>query len=249
MFRALRLNDMASPFPASNVTDSVLEPLNRAARIEIWERLFGDPSNPLGLDSSIEVENLGKPYLENLYVTEQSRLTVGFTEESRKAAKLAIKTHEELCDVVRVLEENRSRPKTQSITDLKTRLNTLDDDLINDTIDLALRIAFLVNARHRDAVGPNTSSPTMKWRADESLEAFLQRAFPPATWQPKGRERLTKLHISFTAAFMVEVCHLKLESTDSLHEHLDLDRSGDRAVLKIFPYKACLNAMWTMKSE
>ena len=238
---------MASPYSPSNIASNILEPLNKAARLEVWDKLFGDSSSPLS--STIELENSGKPYFEHVYDSEQSRLTVGFTEEFRETTKLAIKTHEELCDVVKILQKNKAQPKDDTIADLKAKLNTPDIDMINDTIDLALRTAYLVNARHRDGTGAITRSPTLGWQLGQSLQTFLQEAFPRARWQPKGKENLIRLNPCFTAAFMVDICQLKLEYTASLQEHLLLDQSGQQPVLRIFPYKACLNALLRMKPE
>jgi hypothetical protein len=46
---------------------------------------------------------------------------------------------------------------------------------------------------------------------------------------------------------MVRICGLKIEWTTSLHDHLRLDRR--RKALQVFPYKCCLQALLSEKSN
>ena len=65
---------------------------------------------------------------------------------------------------------------------------------------------------------------------------FIARQFPRSTLQISVRDG--RIHPFFTIANMVGICGLKIEWTQSLQDHLRLDRRAN--VLRVFPYKHCL---------
>jgi len=228
---------MTSPYPQSNVDDDLVKALNESACVEIWEMLF-KPSGQKFPESR-------QPYFAQLYSDEQLRLKGGLKEGNRKAEQLAIKAHRDILDIVEILKTNKNQKKSYTVAELKIKYKNNNEDQINRSIDLALRVAFLINARAVEEKGANPSAQSLPWKTDQTLEQFFREILPPSTWKPQGKETLSRLNARFTAAFMSEICGLKLEYTSSLQEHLRLDWSDGQPVLRVFPYKACLYALAT----
>jgi hypothetical protein len=233
---------MTPLFPPSNVDDELVKALNETAQHEIWESFFDNSSGQRLSESR-------QPYFSVLYSEEQLRLKGGLKEGTRQAEQLAIKSHRDIFTIVEILQKNKDRKKSQTIADVKSVYQNKTEDQINYSIDLALRIAFLVNARAADERGANPSAQSLVWKTNQTLREFFREILPSSKWKPQGKESLTRLNARFTAAFMSEICGLRLEYTSSLQEHLHLHWSEGQPVLRIFPYKACLYALATMSAE
>lgn len=239
---------MASHHPASNLSYPLSIAPNEAACITIWESFFGRPTSPNNVVAASAYKELFTGYFQNLYKNELEKLMRGYKEQNWALAHLAITTHQGLLDVVKDLEASarRNAPKYHLISDLKARYSPADERAVEDSIDLAVRVRFMINTRNLESQARSQAEP-LKWRLDQTLGQFLTTVFPHATWQPEGRD--SRLSPLFRAAYMVDVCGLELEETSYLHEHLQLKRLEKKNVLKYFPYKSCLHALDIVVAE
>ncbi len=235
---------MASLYPSSNVSDEFDKALNKAACLEIWEKLFDRPSSNQGSRKAV-LQEAAEPYFDHLYADEQLRLKLGSSNKTQQARKLALKRHEDVVELAGILEKNKDQHLSEIIADLKStdRYKFFSDEQIKHSIDLAVRLAFLVNARHDGSQSSDPHAPPLQWNEKQTLREFMGENFPPSAWAPQGKENLARLNPLFTASYMVEVCGLSLEYTASLHDHLRMRHVDKRIVLRVFPYKVCLNAL------
>ena len=79
-------------------------------------------------------------------------------------------------------------------------------------------------------------TPVLIWGDDQTFDGFLDQTPPTSRWQIGVKD--SRLHPSFTVAFMVEICDLCLEWTDCLADHLRLDRR--EKILRVYSHKNCL---------
>ena len=143
----------------------------------------------------------------------------GLKEQNWELARLSVKTHQDILDVVKVLEAKKTEPKVQVLSELKAKYAHTNDKQVEDSIDLAVRIRFMINTGDPKEHAGSQAEP-LKWDLNQTLQNFLQSGFPDATWKPKGRK--SRLSPLFRAAYMVDVCGLELEETSCLQDHLQL---------------------------
>lgn len=238
---------MASYYEATNITDTLSTPPNEAARIQIWEALFGPTRNSGQPLTALEHKELFSGYFQNLYKDELEHLMRGLRKDKTwKLGRLTVQSHQEVLDVVKILESRKKDRRSQILLELKSKYNTTDESQIEKSVDLAVRIRFMVNAGDPSDYDQTLSEP-LRWKDDQTLVNYLRSSFPRATWKPEGKDR--RLNPLFTAAYMVEVCGLELEETPYLDDHLKLYASKNKNILRYFPYKSCLHALQTAAAE
>jgi hypothetical protein len=119
------------------------------------------------------------------------------------------------------------------------KCNELDgrqDWSFDRSIDITLRLWLQVNIRDDDS---GLGGPKVRWDETTTLTEFITSLFPVADWELGAKER--RLDPYFTGANMVGVCGLKIAWTNSLEDHLRLERR--EKVLWVFPYKCTLQAL------
>jgi len=237
---------MGSQYPTTNINGPLSDPPNAAARLTIWESFFGPPPSPNNVVNPISYEQLSAEYFQHLYNNELEKLMRGFKEQNWNLAHLSIKTHQDILNVVKVLKEKKTERKAQVLRDLKLKYTHTNDKQVEDSIDLAVRLRFMVNTGNpKDDTG--SQAELLKWKLNQTLENFLRSCFPRARWKPEGKK--SRLSPLFRAAYMVDVCGLELEETSCLRNHLQLYRDGKKNILRYFPYKSCLYALESAKTE
>jgi hypothetical protein len=164
------------------------------------------------------------------YEKELELLHFGNFTPRPQARVLAPTTH---ADIVRVVQEIR-KDGLLTRPELRQKLSSITDDAsLDELIDLTLRVWLMLNVRNPGLRLFAPQTPLVTWTDHLSFSNFLTRTFPTSRWQIEAKDSL--LHPKFTAAFMVDVCRLRLEWTDSLADHLRLDRG--RNILRVFTDK------------
>jgi hypothetical protein len=82
-------------------------------------------------------------------------------------------------------------------------------------------------------------TPVVPWHDGSCPATLIQAQFPAADLDITYREG--RLHPYFTVANMIRICNLKIQWTDSLADHLRLDRRIN--TLRVFPHKRSLLQM------
>lgn len=172
----------------------------------------------------------------NYYEDELKRLRIGIATPFWLATRLAAKTHEDILHITGSLAGRTSWTRPQIRKHLRLYFGDAEDLAIDCSIDLALRLWLMLNVRDTELGVQTLQKPTIQWDDTSTLKDFVASQFPPSNWSLT--ERKFRLDPFFTAANMVRICGLKLEWTESLEDHLRLDRRAK--VLSIYPYKNCL---------
>jgi hypothetical protein len=171
--------------------------------------------------------------------------------KQQQVAELAVKTHEELLEVVGLLRKSKSlkRETIRAILDQKFRdnhtLNANRDVSLNRTMDIAIRRWLMINTREEKFKGLGSGGSCVTWNDGLTLEECIESLFPVATWTPTPREG--RLSPYFTAANMVNICGLEIKWTTYLENHLYLNRKDK--ILWVFPFKCCLQAFISDKGS
>lgn len=200
------------------------------AKIEIGRCFFGERFQAKSLTT------FGAYF--RYYDSEIDMLRFGSSPLSWQSTELAAKTHGDILYIAAILLQSgtRTRPAIRSI--MKTRFQGVTDIALNRSIDLTMRLWLSLNIREEAFRPLSPQTPALEWDDASSMQDFLSSLFPPSHWQIDMREG--RLHPYFTVANMVKICRLKIEWTDSLEDHLRLDRR--QKVLRVFPHKCCLTA-------
>ena len=195
------------------------------AKLEIAQAFF-QPSLQLP-----GVFRLGKYF--NYYERELELLQFGHFPPHPQTRDTQPRTHADVLRVVNEIKKNAhiSRPELRQ----KLRFNQClsDDGALDEHIDLSLRLWLMLNVRDSRSRLQAPQTPLITWTDHASFENFITQSFPRSRWQIDPKDSL--LHPSFTAAFMVEVCGLRLEWTESLADHLRLDRRNN--ILRVYTDK------------
>jgi hypothetical protein len=200
------------------------------ARIEIVKCFFGEDFHDRNLESF-------DAYFR-YYGTELAMLQFGSSPLSRQSTDLAAQTHEDILFIARTMQQSAAETRAALRQTLQTRFRDAKPLALNRSIDLTIRLWLSLNVREDAFRLQSPQTPTLKWDDTSTLEDFLARLFPRAKYQLQAREG--RLHPYFTVANMIRICGLKVEWTESLEDHLRLDRR--QKALRLYPFKCCLTA-------
>lgn len=204
------------------------------SQLEIGNTFFGP---------SVEAEKI--KHLQSYfkyYTDELHLLRAGFSEETWQTKDLTVKTYEDIFYIVDTLKSNGDshRPTVRSI--LRSKFSSSNNTGLNRSIDLTVRLWLMINMQESEFGGNRHEATCVQWDDEVTLRTFFHNLFPKSRWEMTARS--SRLGPHFTAAFMTDVCGLKIEWTTSLHDHLRLDRRRNkRPTLNIFPYKCYLQTM------
>ena len=200
------------------------------AKIEIGRRFFGQ---------AFQARDL-KPFEAyfRYYDSELAMLQLGSSPLSRQSTDLAAKTHDDILFIARTLQQSGTETRPAVRRSILTRFRDGKDVALNRSIDLTIRLWLSLNVREEAFRLQSPQTPALEWDDASSLQEFLSGLFPKAQWHLQAREG--RLHPYFTIANMIKICGLRVEWTDSLEDHLRLDRR--QKVVRVYPYKCCLTA-------
>lgn len=173
------------------------------------------------------------------YSSELRQICFGFTRSSSwMIDQLAVTTHQDVLHICKILARNKSLKRPEIRDELRRSLNLTwsGDEAIDRSVDLAIRLWLMVNARDQALHIHDAQKTPVQWSDSESLEGFVTAQFPRTHNQLSRKEAL--MGTSFTAAYLVDVCGLQLHWTNNLQDHLLLDRR--LSILRIFPSQQIL---------
>jgi hypothetical protein len=206
---------------SQNSQQTLLENANETTRLDIINCFFGEASK-------LESTNL-ECYFD-YYHRELRRLRVGVVPV---LSRLAAKTHHDLLVICRVLLAGRSRARSEIRTDLLSHFQTTDRQAVDRSIDLTIRLWLMINIRDSGYSLWTPSQQALYWEECSSLAGFISSQFRSSSTELGFRE--SRLDPEFTVANMVRICGLNVTWTDSINDHLQLDRR--KKLLSVFPFK------------
>jgi hypothetical protein len=212
------------------------EPPDSPAQLTIIERFWKQIIPKSSLD-------IYRPYFW-YYKVESQRLQFGLSIQQWQSSALAATTHEDILCIVDVLSSKRDLRRPQIRDQLRERFPEAGGQAINWSIDLALRLWLMLNVRDEAFSLHAPQTPSIQWDDWTTLLDFVEHQFPTATRSYERRNM--QFDHTFTAVNIVRYSGLRIEWTTSLADHLRLDRR--RRVLRIFPFKHCLQSHLDMSS-
>jgi len=139
---------------------------------------------------------------------------------------------DDVCKLVKTLYRHRSSALETLLDHVEQEFSGFDRESLSLTVELAARLSLTLQMRCGNRP-LNHSIRTLDWHGDRSLEQTVADHFCPSLGSEEKRIRIEE---SFTAAFLVNVCRVKLRWSNNLADHLDFN-SG---VLTIYQHKICL---------
>ncbi|KAJ9628105.1 hypothetical protein H2204_009507 [Knufia peltigerae] len=158
------------------------------------------------------------------------------TSTATSRNELLVTTHTDLIEIVDVVRSAADN-KLNLIQALQKR-HPGTDATASRTLNLFVRLWLMLNVREAEALLHAPQTYLLHWSDKQTLPEFVAEAFPTSRWKIEAKD--SRLHPSFTAVFMVDICGLKLEWTDCLADHLRLDRRHN--ALRVYSYKGLLQA-------
>jgi hypothetical protein len=212
------------------LTDALTRKLTIETKGNVMETIFESRSN-------ITRHALSDRYFK-YYEQELEMVQFGSITQMGPVTPLAVKTHADILLVIREIQTDCLLTKCKVRDKLRVHFSEAKDAELNASIDLALRLWLMLNVRDPRLKLQTPQTPIVSWGETLSFKDFMEQTFPRSTWQVGVKD--SRLHPSFTAAFMVEVCGLQLEWTDCLADHLRLDRR--EKALRVYSYKDYLQS-------
>jgi hypothetical protein len=170
------------------------------------------------------------------YDREIAMLNSGGLKSSRSYQQMPITNHMSLLRLVEVVRG--SRDERAQVLQLVASQLSADEKSTSLVVDLVLRLWLMLNVRTPLLSLQAPQTPLLRWEDAETLSTFISRTFPKSRWEIEAKT--SRLSPSFNAAFMVNVCGLKIEWTNCLADHLRLDRRVN--ALRVFSYKTVVSA-------
>lgn len=189
------------------------------------------------LRDSFEAGDL--PFFERYftyYEKELGLLSLGKMTKALQRMPQAATTHAAILKIVDTLRTKQDLTKLEIRQELLPAFPSADPLAIDRSIELATRLWTMVNVidPKLDLIVPQTEP--VSWEPTGTMRSLFAQAIPRSRWEIGVKD--SRLHPSFTAAFMTDICGLRLEWTDCLADHLRLDRR--QKALRVYPYKSVL---------
>jgi hypothetical protein len=170
------------------------------------------------------------------YEKELALLNFGSMVKVLQTTPLAAKTHDDITYIVATMRTNQDFTKAELRQCLARRFLGAQNLAIDRSVDLGVRLWTMINVRETELKLLAPQTEPVPWESTVTVRDLLLQAVPKSRWQISAKD--SRLHPSFTAAFMTSICGLRLEWTDCLADHLRLDRR--EKALRIYPFKSVL---------
>jgi hypothetical protein len=219
------------------LTDALTRKLTIETKENVIETIFESRSN---ITRHAPSNRYFKYYEQELEMVQFGGIT-----QMGPVTPLALKTHADILLVIRKIQTNGLLTKCKVRDKLRVHFPEAKDAELNASIDLALRLWLMLNVRDPRLKLQSPQTPIVSWGETLPFKNFIEQTFPRSKWQIGVKD--SRLHPSFTAAFMVEVYGLQLEWTDCLADHLRLDRR--EKTLRVYSYKDCLQSVLEKRDQ
>ena len=170
------------------------------------------------------------------YEKELGLLSLGKMSNVLNKMPQAATTHADILKIVDILRAKQDSTKLDLRQHFVKEFSRADVLAIERSIELASRLWTMVNVRHPKLEHFAPQTDPVLWELTGTMRSLFSQAIPRSRWKIGVKD--SRLHPSFTAAFMTDICGLQLEWTDCLADHLRLDRR--QKALRIYPYKSVL---------
>jgi hypothetical protein len=207
-----------------DILEPILKKLRDDSKVKLLSSLFGGTKDTDRFETYFEY-----------YHREIRRLRIGVAPIINQ---LSLKTHGDVLRICREVSNTIVNPKDEIIAGLRAHFPDADIEAINTSLDTAVRLWLMINIRDEDISVRVPQTPPVPWERSKSLAALITETFRPSTVDVGFQAG--RLDPSFTAANMVRMCGLRIRWTDSLEDHLRLDRRNLGKDLAVFPHKEFL---------
>jgi hypothetical protein len=173
-------------------------------------------------------------YVEDELYAVRARIHAGNIKE----ASAALGKFDDLSAVMQVLQDHSSMPLCELRQHLRHhfQIKSTDKISLDPAICLAARLLYMLNVQPLELQDTTSGTRALLWNDELSLCTFVACQFPSAKSHISPREG--RLDPYFTAANLSRICKVRIEWTDSLEDHLRLERRTNS--LRIFPHKRYL---------
>ncbi|KAK5327538.1 hypothetical protein LTR93_002922 [Exophiala xenobiotica] len=208
-------------------------------RDEIAKAFFGPLASLKVNDNARNLETFF-----NYYDDEIRGMAVNKAKFNQQLFNLPAEHHGDILKVARLLQGDLTITKANLRAKLKRELPKAaanpDDRFLNRTIDITVRLWMMLNTREESfqTCGRGKKRPCLLWPDQEPFNNFVHGLFP--TSDQELTPSAARLKPQFTVANMFYICSLKVKWTESLEDHLRLDR--DSRTLWVFSDEEFLHA-------
>jgi hypothetical protein len=180
------------------------------------------------------------------HVQDQTGLKTPATPE---AAQEAVSRFEDALKIIKTLQEDIQRTKSQIIAKLQPQgPDPIDEENQNRNIYRAVRLWLLIELRTSNA--PIAAWTAPKWANDQKLSEYIAKVFYPAgkntTPEPDTSEVAgiqARLTHHLTAANITRYTDITIVPTNWLPDHLKFEVNSDYKILFIFVHKKLLRRL------
>ena len=153
----------------------------------------------------------------------------------------AVQDFDGILAVIDIIRTHAAKPCRELLSILSLQYINVALDSVRRSMELAIRLWLTLNVHTVDIrVGPETTEEDpIDWNLDLSLEELLKNQFPKRTIN-NDRENPLRFDTRLTAAYLVNICGMKLQWPDDIASHLNFDLN--RLVLTIYRHKVCLKS-------
>lgn len=153
--------------------------------------------------------------------------------------QFAAETFESTSDLIYTLSDNRSQSLSALLELTGKRFLNVDEAALQRSIELSVRLWLTINVNSATlSVGPiNGYECPVDWPRDDSLENLIHRQFLKAPDQLNSNVK-SRIDPAFTAAYLINICGLRIRWTNTFSDHLRFDRKGQ--TLAVYKHKICL---------
>ena len=176
------------------------------------------------------------------YRAELQKINFAVSSRHVRWTSFVVRGHAELASVLGLVSTQPKEWKDAYRPCLRRAVQELFPDRdastedLNRCLDLAIRLLTMMNVREPAFALQTPGTPLLQWDDNTLFADFLAKHVESSVQKLVGRDR--RLHPLFTVVNMASLCGLRVEWTQSLADHLRLDRRAK--VLRVFPYKSSL---------
>jgi hypothetical protein len=178
-------------------------------------------------------------------------ITSSYVPEFAASGQIALRSHEDLFDMIRHLKTNPDEPRSALLQQYfasricRDNCSSLPTPLDQErALNLAVCVLFMVSCSAKKQASAYLESGTqpLTWQHDLTLNQFLLSAFPvtdhPTLNDPNQATKSILVKDSIRAKRLTKVARLTLEGTDNLKDHLKINH--DRGSIEIFRHTRLL---------
>lgn len=237
-------SNLLSPFPLASTSDAQLQMLGQV----LWDWELCGGCNKQTVCTSVgcpwnRAKRLGR------FWGYYKEVTASYVPELLTESSPALRTHEDLLDILRLLKAQPDTPRSQLTREYFSRrpdeegkCPPVSDQ--NRALNLAVRVLLMVNCAvpHQYSGILESGDQCVPWQGSTSINQFIAEAFPK-TYHPylndvEGSMKTVDIKNALMAKTLKQQAELRFEATNNIYNHLKLDRK--QGVVQIFHHSAVL---------